>query len=482
MLKLITQDYTLFICVLTLIFFLWRYHRDRDREFLYFISADIFYILGSLCFDIISKPMNIPIDSIFYGLFYFSIFLYLKQRTKNLIKNPTLGGNIKLITWELPTIDFLIVSVFSYLIFYYFDRSLLSTQLLLPVFDFDKAINIVYPILDFALLGYYVYTSKVYILSDEIIFTPLTVSALIWTIGDLLFAFEAIFPVSSYGLGDYLQLLGFVMLIIILLLIKSNKTNVDYTTIDLYQERSKSRIFPTLINGLILAYLVVYFYCLIRFSNASFLMKPVKDFGIILLTLAILRQNIVNYDVRRKLIILGKDAKTDPLTGLLSRRYAFPLIEKIFKSSQHFNISISALMLDIDNFKKFNDMWGHSCGDYVLINISDLIKNSVETSNIVCRYGGEEILIILPGINQSEGTLIAEKIRQNIEAFDFHNGKMKSGVRVTVSIGGVTAWNNIKNEFELIELADTALYKAKEKKNDVFWFSLDVTCERVTIK
>ena len=479
MLKLIAQDYTLFVCVFTLIFLFWCYRRNKDKEFLYFISADILYILGSLCFDMISKPMNIPIDSIFYCAFYFSIFLYLKQRTKNLIINPIQGGNILFLTWAILTIDFLIIFTLSYLIFYYFDRSILSSQLLLPTFDYGKAINVVYPVLDFVLLGYYVYTSKVYILSDRIIYIPLTVSALIWTIGDFLFAFEVIFPVSSHEIGDDLQLLGFIMLIIILLLIKSNKTNIDYTTIDLYQERSKFGIFPVLMNGLILAYLAVYLYCLIRFSNASLLMKPVKDFGIILLALAILRQNIINYDIQHKLIILSKDAKTDPLTGLFSRKYAFSLIKNVFKSSLHFNVSISALMLDIDNFKKFNDMWGHSCGDYVLINIASLIESSIETSNIVCRYGGEEILIILPEIDRSKGILIAEKIRQAIESFEFHYGKMKSGVRVTVSIGGATAGNNTKNEFELIELADAALYKAKEKRNDVFWFSPVETSEKL---
>lgn len=265
-------------------------------------------------------------------------------------------------------------------------------------------------------------------------------------------------------------------------LTNTNKTNVDYTTIDLYQENSKFRIFLTLINGLILAYLVVYFYCLIRYSNSSLLMKHIKDFGIILLVLAILRQNIVNYDIQRKLIILSKDAKTDPLTGLFSRKYAFSLIENVFSSSLHFNISISALMLDIDNFKILNDMWGHSCGDYVLMNISSLIKSSIETSSIVCRYGGEEILIILPEIDQSKGILIAEKIRQDIEAFDFHYGKMKSGVRVTVSIGGATAGNKIKNEFDLIEQADAALYKAKEKRNDVFWSLPDETSEKLAKK
>lgn len=105
MLKLIAQDYKIFVCVFTLIFLFWCYCRNRDKEFLYFISADILYILGSLCFDIISQSLNLPIDSIFYCSFYFSIFLYLKQRTRNLIKNPTLGGNIKLITWVLLPLE-----------------------------------------------------------------------------------------------------------------------------------------------------------------------------------------------------------------------------------------------------------------------------------------------------------------------------------------------------------------------------------------
>ncbi len=477
MLELLAQDDVLYFCGFALIFLLLYHHRTKDEDIIYFILADVFYILGELCYVTISQPTNIPIDFVFFFFVYFFIFMYFKRRTKSLIKNPTLRKNTELNTWILLTIDFFIIATLSFLIFYYFDRSLMSSQLVISNFNYGMAINLLYPVLDFLMLGYYVYINRVYISSDEKAYLPLTVGVLIWTISDFLFAFEVIFQVSAYGIGDYLQLFGIVMLIIILFLFKRNKINSDYTTIDLYQDSSKFGNFSTLINGLIFAYLAIYLYCLIEFSNSISLMITISELGVVLLGLSILRQNINNYVMKRTLINLSKDAKTDPLTGLNSRKFAFSLMRNVFISSLNLNICISALMLDIDHFKRFNDAWGHSCGDYVLITISNLIKRSLKTSNIVCRYGGEEILIVLPGIDQNKGISIAEKIRQDIEAFDFHYGKMESAVRVTVSIGGATAGNNTQNERDLIEQADAALYKAKEKRNNIFWFSSDGTVQ-----
>lgn len=473
MLDLIAQDYTLFVCVFILVFLLWSYHRNGDKDLLYFISADVSYILGSLCFDTVSWSTDMPVDSPFYCLFYISILLYLKHRTRDLVRHPTPGENIKLITLPLLMIDFAIIAVFSYLVFYYFDRSLVSSIPLSFALDPSKAMNFVYPVLDFAILGYYTYIGKVYILSDDAVYIPLAISAFIWTIGDFLFAFESMFFVSSYEIGDCLQFLGFLMLVIVFLLMKSNRNDADYTTIGLYQERSKFGVFPVLINGVIVAYLGVCLYCLSEFSSASSLVEPVKDLGIVLLLLAILRQSILNYSTQRKLTVLSKDARTDPLTGLYSRKCAFSLIENMFRRSTLSNISISALMLDIDYFKSFNDTWGHSCGDHVLMNVARLARDGVESSGVVCRYGGEEILVVLLGADRGKGMLVAEKIRQSIEAFDFRCEKMRSRVQVTVSIGGATAGDRTEDEFALIESADVALYEAKEERNKVIWSSLD---------
>ena len=471
MLKYIAGDDVLYVCLLVLIILLWVYHKNKDRDLPYFIAADIFYLLGEVCFDAISRPLDIPIDFIFFFLSYFSIFLYLKQRTKNFLKNPTMIGNIEHKTWTRLIIDFFIIAALSFLIFYYFDRSSLTPLLAVSVCDYRMAINLLYPVMDFLMLGYCVYISKIYISSDEKVYIPLTAGAVIWTISDFLSAFEMMFQVNSRLIGDYLQMLGFVMLVGILFLMKRNRTNFDYTTIDLYQDSSKFGKFSILVNGLILTYFLIYIYCLCRFSDSPALMDPVQKWGIILLALAIIRQNIIAHDFQCNLVNLSKDAKTDPLTGLYSRKYAFSLMESVFKSSRYFNISISALMLDIDHFKKFNDTWGHPCGDHVLINISEIIKRSIETTNIVCRYGGEEILIFLPGIDEDKGMQIAEKIRQDIGSCDFQNGKMKSAVSVTVSIGGTTAGSGTLNERDLIEQADVALYKAKEKRNSTVWLA-----------
>jgi hypothetical protein len=400
MLKPIANDGVLYICLLSMLLLFCFYRKNKDKDLLYFVSADIFYMLGEVCFDLISEPLNMPIDFIFFFFFYYSIFLYLKQRTKNLLKNPTVIGNIEHKTWVRFTIDFFILAAFSLVVFSYFDRVSFLQPLAAADFNCQMTLNLLYPVMDFWLLGYYVYTSKLYVTSDEKVYMPLTAGAVIWTISDFLSAFEMMFRVNTRGIGDYLQLLGFIFLLVILFFIKRNRIRFDYTTIDLYQESSKFGRFSLLINGLIVTYLLIYIYCFLRYSNLPGLMAPAKEIGLVLLVLALIRQNIITYDFQCSLVNLSKDAKTDPLTGLYSRKYAFSLMESVFKSSVYFNISMSALMLDIDHFKQFNDTWGHPCGDHVLITIADIIRKSIETTNIACRYGGEEILIFLPGIDE----------------------------------------------------------------------------------
>jgi len=468
---LIFLDYSLYICFATLIFLVLIYKKSNDRDLKYFIFADVFYILGGICINIVDRSMNIPVDFIFYFFFYYFIFLFLRRRNNSLLKNPTMQNGSELKIGMLLIVDFFILATFSYLIFYYFDRSSLSSSLEFGKLDNIMLINFLYPVLDFLIFGYFININRYYIVSDRKAYIPVSAGFLIWTIGDFLTAFEWLFRTDTYGIGDYLQVLGLVLLIIVVFFIKNSKINSDYTTIDLYQDNSKFGDRTVLINVLIVTYLAIYLYCLSNYVNSVLLMNSARDFGIILLVLSILRQNLINYEAQLKLNKLAKDASTDPLTGLYSRKYSFTLIQSILKSSLYFNISISVLMVDIDYFKKFNDTWGHVIGDHVLKKIAQLISSSIDTSNIVCRYGGEEFLIVLIGIDQSNGLLIAEKIRKNIESHNFQEGKLKSVGKVTVSIGGVTSGNNTHNEMDLIEQADTALYKAKEERNKSSWFS-----------
>lgn len=474
----IVQDGLLYFCVPALVFLLVCFYKTRDKDILYFAVADIFYILGELCFLIFNRILNLPIDFIFFFSYYVTLYLFLKNMTKNLLKNPALKKHTATKTWLLLVIDFFIIETLSYLIFYYFDRYPLTAPPVIFPMSSTILSAFLYPVLDFVLLGYYVYINKIYVVSGRKAYLPLTASVLVCTIGDFLLAFEELFKVTVYGIGDYLQFFGLVTLCILLFLIKNNKTGFDYTTLDVTRDKTKFGNFTIMVNSLVIAYVVIYLYCLNHFADQLLLMNTVRESGIILLILSILRQNLLNYDTQRQLAELLKDARTDALTGLYTRKYAFNLMQSIFQSSRYFDVKISALMLDIDHFKAYNDTWGHLSGDYVLIHLSRIIQGVIGTSDIICRYGGEEILIFLPGKDQNSGKLMAEKIRNAIGAFDFHREQEKPGKQVTVSIGGATAGAETNNYMDLISQADAALYHAKETRNRTYWFSAADGIER----
>jgi len=149
------------------------------------------------------------------------------------------------------------------------------------------------------------------------------------------------------------------------------------------------------------------------------------------------------------------------LTKLYVHRYFEIQLSMEIKRCQRFNKNLSVLMIDIDHFKTFNDTYGHQAGDFVLKEVSNLIKSSTRSIDIVSRYGGEEMSVILPETDAEGATTIAEKIRSKIEGNIFNYQKHQ--LRVNVSIG-VTGWDGSFNTYEaLIEAADTALYQAKRE-------------------
>ncbi|MFA5779222.1 MAG: diguanylate cyclase [Elusimicrobiota bacterium] len=157
---------------------------------------------------------------------------------------------------------------------------------------------------------------------------------------------------------------------------------------------------------------------------------------------------------------LYHEAVVDGLTELYVKRYFEIQLDLEIRRAQRFNKSFSLLMFDIDFFKKFNDTYGHQAGDFVLKEVSKTIKLLTRTTDIVARYGGEEITAILPETDIKGGQIIAEKIRSKIEEHQF-NWQDKI-LKVTVSIGAA-GWSNEKplNADALVSEADVALYKAK---------------------
>ena len=117
--------------------------------------------------------------------------------------------------------------------------------------------------------------------------------------------------------------------------------------------------------------------------------------------------------------------------------------------------------MDIDNFKHLNDTHGHQNGDLVLKEIGHLLKKYSREFDKTCRYGGEEFSIILPQTNKEQGFLIAERLRQEIEAYSFSRVNTKEPLKITVSVGLATYPLDAQTKEELITQADKAMYIAK---------------------
>ena len=457
-------------CIVAIVVFSLRFKKTKENDWLYFIAAFCFYAIGEFLIYQFGSSIIFPFDILFYIFFYITIILYLESKQKRLIKKHQHEQNSLVKSIISLIIDFLTIILFSFVIFYCFDRVAFTT---VPGFELSiKRLDyFIYPILDFILFGYYLFVNKSFIMNDRILRPVLTLGFVLWTIGDAIFAFEAISTTSTHQVGGVLMLLGIVAFIFAAIIVKAAIDNSNYTTIDIYHNNAKYNHMTAYMVLLIFAYVLMYIYCNTHYKTNYAAMDIIDICGIGLLFLSVTRQAIDSSNSYKKVRELENDASIDPLTGLFTRRHAFNIIKSVYSISSNFNIKISALMIDVDHFKKYNDTWGHDCGDQVLKNIAKIIKNSIKTSSIICRYGGEEILVIMPGIGKNEGIIIAENVRKNVEKHSFYAEKAKPIGKVTISIGGSTSNKTIVDEFDLIKKADTALYESKKNRNSCFWIN-----------
>ncbi len=159
---------------------------------------------------------------------------------------------------------------------------------------------------------------------------------------------------------------------------------------------------------------------------------------------------------------LVEQSSTDMMTHLKLKYYFFNSLTDKLDSAFFNGQNLSVLMFDIDFFKKFNDTYGHACGDYVLQEVARIIKKSIRAMDLASRYGGEEFTVLLNKANQKNAVSVAERIRKNIASHDFfyHGQHMK----VTVS-GGVSVFdletNPVSSAKVLVDQADQAMYISK---------------------
>lgn len=164
--------------------------------------------------------------------------------------------------------------------------------------------------------------------------------------------------------------------------------------------------------------------------------------------------------------VLNRDlydkAVNDGLTGLRNKRFFMEALTEMFARALRIQTDLCCLFFDLDYFKQVNDTCGHPFGDYVLERIGTLVKSTVHCGDLIARYGGEEFVVALPGTNLAGAGIVAEKIRALIEAYQFSDQGRQW--LVTVSIGVASLQDHLPaNALELLQQADQALYRAKEK-------------------
>ena len=150
----------------------------------------------------------------------------------------------------------------------------------------------------------------------------------------------------------------------------------------------------------------------------------------------------------------------DGLTGLYNRRQFELGLEQEFNRTKRHPADFSLAILDIDFFKKVNDTFGHQYGDYVLKTVADIMKSSFRKTDLLYRYGGEELIVIMPETNIENANIPVQRLRRAVEEYNYDYNGVKT--KVTVSIGLTKNYNEFSSAAELLKSADESLYKAKE--------------------
>ncbi len=156
-------------------------------------------------------------------------------------------------------------------------------------------------------------------------------------------------------------------------------------------------------------------------------------------------------------------AHSDYLTNLWNHGYFQFLLQAELEKSKATKSPLSLIMIDIDDFKIYNDTLGHQAGDKILKALAGLLRNQSRKMDLVCRYGGEEFTIILPHTDQKEAFLIAERIRVDIQKYPFLNETILPNKQLTVSVGIATFPEDGLLAADLITASDKFLYQAKNK-------------------
>ena len=179
------------------------------------------------------------------------------------------------------------------------------------------------------------------------------------------------------------------------------------------------------------------------------------------------QQAILIADLRKKEEALKKLVITDGLTGLYNHRHFQQRLRDECDRARRYSYKLSLIMIDIDNFKFYNDTHGHPAGDKVLVQVSEILLDKARQSDIVARYGGEEFVILCHS-SLADTVGVADRIRTFIDEADFTGQEQQpllagqSKGSLTICLGVAAFGSNMREPGELVELADRKLYQAKK--------------------
>ncbi|MFN8637706.1 MAG: diguanylate cyclase [Chloroflexota bacterium] len=159
-------------------------------------------------------------------------------------------------------------------------------------------------------------------------------------------------------------------------------------------------------------------------------------------------------------------AVTDPLTGLSNHRFFREALAMEIARASRLGYALGFLMIDVDNFKRVNDTFGHPVGDDVLRSIAQVLRTNLRQTDVAARYGGEEFAIILPGLGPRGVRAVGEKLRRAVRALQPLVTEGAAPFHVSISVGGVSAAHPNLNAVDLVRVADSALYAAKRQGRD----------------
>ena len=198
----------------------------------------------------------------------------------------------------------------------------------------------------------------------------------------------------------------------------------------------------------------------INIGASDFVIKPVRLEELLLRLRRVLKERQLSSERTRMMQKLQKLATTDGLTKLYNSRSFYSQLELEVDRYNRYKHPLSLLLLDIDNFKDFNDNFGHLEGDKVLVRFSQIIKSCLRTNDSAYRYGGEEFTVILPETNGDEAKTVAQRIRSSLETEKFKPIPDKNA-KITISIG-VTQYFPKEELSAFIRRADKAMYLSKK--------------------